>query len=169
MSNTFSARLNANGVPGIRPATLKDVDRIAGIEAESFSDAWHRRSFVQLVDDGRVFFRVATRPDGGVIGYIVAWFVADEGEIANVAVAPDARGRGVGTALLDDAMSAAAGLGVAALYLDVRESNTAARALYASRGFAEVGRRRGYYRRPSEDGLILRCSTAASHLRVPVR
>jgi ribosomal-protein-alanine N-acetyltransferase len=140
----------------IRPARVEDVDRILQIERESFTDPWHRRSFEQIVDDVRVHFRVAEGGGGAVAGYIIAWFVADEGEIANVAVAPPFRGRGVGAALLDEAIAAGRARGVEAVYLDVRESNEAARRLYASRGFVEIGRRRGYYRRPEEDALVLR-------------
>src|SRR5207253_2646093 len=92
------------------------------------------------------------------LGYVVAWFAADEGEIANLAVDPPARGRGLGAALLDAALAEASGRGVTAVYLEVRESNATARRLYASRGFVEVGRRRGYYRKPPEDAIVLRCA-----------
>src|SRR3712207_1359794 len=97
-----------------------------------------------------------------VVGYVVAWFAGGEGEIANVAVAPLARGRGIGGQLLDAAIAAAADHGAEALYLDVRESNARARALYDSRGFVEVGRRRRYYRRPDEDAIVLRRAIARS-------
>ena len=77
-------------------------------------------------------------------------------ELANVAVGPVWRGRGVAAALLDELLAAAAARAVTAVYLEVRESNAPARALYAARGFEAVGRRRGYYRRPVEDALVLR-------------
>jgi ribosomal-protein-alanine N-acetyltransferase len=143
-------------------ATLVDAARahvpeVAAIEHACFSDPWSEASFRQAVDNPGVFFRVATEGAGGpVVGYVVAWFAAGEGEIANVAVAPSARGRGIGGMLLDAALAAAAENGAEALYLDVRESNARARALYDSRGFVEVGRRRRYYRRPSEDAIVLR-------------
>ncbi len=133
------------------------VPEIAAIEQACFSDPWSEASFRQAIDNGGVFFRVATEGAGGpVVGYVVAWFAAGEGEIANLAVAPAARGRGIGGQLLDDAIAAAAAHGAEALYLDVRESNSRARALYDSRGFVEVGRRRRYYRRPAEDAIVLR-------------
>jgi ribosomal-protein-alanine N-acetyltransferase len=139
----------------LRRVAPGDVAAIAGIERESFSDPWTQESFGHLARRSDVFFRVA-ESDGAVVGYLVAWFVADEGELANVAVARAARGRGVGAALLDELLAAAAARGVGALFLEVRESNAVARALYAARGFATVGRRRGYYRRPVEDALVLR-------------
>jgi ribosomal-protein-alanine N-acetyltransferase len=139
----------------VRPATRADLDRIAEIEQQAFSDAWSRRSFEGLLGDHRVYFCVATVA-GRVEGYVVAWFVAGEGELANLAVASDARRRGVGAALLDAAIDAGRERSIGSLYLEVRDSNVGARTLYASRGFATVGRRRGYYRKPVEDALVLR-------------
>ncbi len=141
----------------IVPASRAHLTEVAAIEAACFSDPWSEASFRQAADNLGVFFRVATEGAGGpVVGYVVAWFAAGEGEIANVAVAPSARGRGIGGLLLDVAIRAAAENRAEALYLDVRESNVRARALYDSRGFVEVGRRRRYYRRPYEDAIVLR-------------
>lgn len=143
----------------LRDATAADVDAVAAIERASFADPWSRTSFAQAAERPEMWFRVA-EADGRVAGYLVAWFVEDEGELANVAVAPDARGRGVGAALVDELLAVAASRGVRAVYLEVRESNAPARALYASRGFEEMGRRKGYYRKPVEDALVLRWSGA---------
>ena len=88
----------------------------------------------------------------------MALLYGEEGEIADLAVAPAARRRGIGGVLLDRVVATAMESGVGALYLEVRESNVAARALYQSRGFDMVGRRRGYYSRPAEDALLLRRS-----------
>jgi [ribosomal protein S18]-alanine N-acetyltransferase len=139
------------------PAQRAHVPEVSVIEQACFSDPWSEASFRQAVDNPGVFFRVAMEGAGGrVVGYVVAWFAAGEGEIANVAVAPSARGRGIGGMLLDAAIAAAGDHGAEALYLDVRESNARARTLYDSRGFVEVGRRRRYYRRPAEDAIVLR-------------
>ena len=147
----------ARGRAVLAPASRGHIAEVTAIEEASFSDPWSESSFRQAIDNPGVFFQVATEGAGGpVVGYVVAWFAADEGEIANVAVAPSARGRGVGGLLLDAAIVAAADHGAEALYLDVRESNARARALYDSRGFIEVGRRRRYYRRPAEDAIVLR-------------
>jgi ribosomal-protein-alanine N-acetyltransferase len=142
--------------PVIRPATAADMDRVRAIEVSSFTDPWTRSAFERLLGDRRVHFVVACNAAGVVVGYVVAWFVVDEGEIANLAVAPEARGRHIGALLLDDTVRRARDRGVGALYLEVRDSNVTARALYSSRGFVEVGRRRRYYRRPEEDALVLR-------------
>jgi ribosomal-protein-alanine N-acetyltransferase len=143
----------------LRPAREADIDAVLAIEHSSFGDPWNRGAFAELIDDPRVAFLVADA-GGEVRGYIVAWFVLDEGEIGNLAVADEARRHGVGARLLDGAIAAVRTAGVDALYLEVRDSNAAARALYASRGFVEVGRRRDYYRRPKEDALVLRLELA---------
>jgi ribosomal-protein-alanine N-acetyltransferase len=138
-------------------AARAHVPEVAAIEQACFTDPWSEASFRQALENPGVFFRIATEGAGGpVVGYVVAWFAAGEGEIANVAVAPSAHRRGIGGMLLDAAIDAAADHGAEALYLDVRESNLRARALYDSRGFVEVGRRRRYYRRPAEDAIVLR-------------
>jgi len=141
----------------IDPATASDVDVVAGIERAAFSDPWAPQSFRDALRHPAIYFACARRADAAqVLGYVVAWFVADEGEIANIAVAPGGWGQGIGKALLDAALGEAAGRGATAIYLEVRDSNIRARRLYRSRGFEEVGRRRGYYRRPAEDAIVLR-------------
>ncbi|HEV2181563.1 MAG TPA: ribosomal protein S18-alanine N-acetyltransferase [Gemmatimonadaceae bacterium] len=140
----------------IRFATASDVDRVVQLETEAFSDAWTRSSFEQLLSDTRSLFAVACGDDGLVHGYVVAWYVADEGEIANLAVASTSRRRGIGGMLLDTALDTARTRKVASVYLEVRDSNDTARSLYASRGFEEVTRRRRYYRAPTEDALVLK-------------
>jgi ribosomal-protein-alanine N-acetyltransferase len=157
---------------GLRPATASDIDVIVAIERVAFSDPpWSRRSFVSLLGEPHVRFLVATERPGpasrsgdtaaaagseAVLGYVVTWVFADEAEIANLAVAAERRRRGIGRLLLDAAVAAAGMAGARALYLEVREANAAARALYASGGFKVVGRRAQYYRNPSEDALVLR-------------
>jgi ribosomal-protein-alanine N-acetyltransferase len=159
--------------PVIRAAVAEDLDRIVAIERSCFSDPWTTDAFASAIALTHSRFLVAeehgTEPAGEddaaarrrgdvprLLGYVVALVVADEGEIADLAVAPAARRRGIGGALLDRVTAAALQAGVHALYLEVRESNVAALALYRSRGFAPVGRRQAYYRDPVEDALLLR-------------
>jgi len=136
-----------------RPA---DIDDILAIERVAFSDPWSADSFRDALEHPAMYFACARGGDDAVLGYVVAWFVSDEGEIANLAVDPARWGGGVGKILLDAALAEGARRGAESVYLEVRESNARARRLYASRGFEEVGRRKGYYRRPEEDAIVLR-------------
>jgi ribosomal-protein-alanine acetyltransferase len=139
----------------IRPAQTADVEAIHAIETRSFGDPWSAASFRSMLTQPQVLASVAVR-GGKVIGYSIAWQLADEAELANLAVAPDARGEGIGRLLLDALLEAIETRGGATVYLEVRESNAAARALYLSRRFEETGRRKGYYDKPREDAVILR-------------
>ena len=141
----------------IRPARREDVDDVAAIEREAFSDPWSAASFRALFGNQLVHFAVAHDTlTGRIHGYVVAWFVVDEGEIANLAVAATARRMGLGARLLDGALADAARRGCRVVFLEVREANVAAQSLYSSRKFVLAGRRVRYYRKPVEDALILR-------------
>lgn len=141
----------------IRGARRDDVDDISAIERHAFSDPWSAGSFRALFGNPLVHFAVAEDAiSGRVLGYVVSWYVADEAEIANLAVANDVRRAGVGARLLDHALDIARARRSQVVFLEVRESNAGARALYASRGFEVAGRRAKYYRKPVEDALVLR-------------
>lgn len=92
---------------------------------------------------------------GAVVGFLVARVAADELEILNLAVDPNRRRRGIGSLLLDRAMSFGRRSGARRALLEVRESNQAAHRFYASRGFAVIGRRRAYYCQPVEDAVLM--------------
>ena len=140
------------------PARREDVAGVVRLEERCYADPWPRDSFVPLLDNPQVFFHVARGGEVGqdVSGYVVAWFVLDEAELANLAVAPSARRQGIGGRLLDAALGEASARGTRQMFLEVRASNQAALELYGSREFEQVGRRKGYYRTPVEDALILR-------------
>jgi [ribosomal protein S18]-alanine N-acetyltransferase len=140
----------------LRPAQLDDVESMAAIEQRAFSDPWPASAFRDLLGHAYARITVALDPVGAVLGYCVMLHVLDEGEIANIAVAPAFHRRGIAARLLDDALGAAEGLAIQTVFLEVRLSNEPARMLYASRGFEPVGRRRAYYRDPVEDALVLR-------------
>jgi len=127
---------------------------VHAIEQEVFSDPWSTQDFRDCVTFA--LFLVAEAEGERIAGYIVALDAADEGEILNLAVAAAGRRRGLGRALVEQTLEALRARGVLHVYLEVRESNASARALYASLGFSEVGRRKGYYRRPVEDAIVLR-------------
>ena len=139
----------------IRLAASNDLARVVEIERASFSDPWSLTAFRTALNEERINFHIALCGES-VVGYAVSWCVIDEAELANLAVVPAMRGQRIGAALLDRAMADARAAGCLVMHLEVRESNAAARALYESRGFGMVGRRKRYYREPVEDALILR-------------
>lgn len=143
----------------IRLAASGDLARVVEIERASFSDPWSLSAFRSALNEERINFHVALSGES-VVGYAVSWCVIDEAELANLAVVPAMRGQGIGAALLDRALSDARAAGCVVMHLEVREANAAARALYESRGFGMVGRRKRYYREPVEDALILRARLA---------
>ena len=153
--DAHSAQRAGRFAASIARAAPADIDAVTTIEAAAFADPWSRQAFEAALRERHARFRVARTPDG-VIGYVIAWFVMDEGEIANLAVAPSARRGGVASALLDVIIGDARDSGLSRLFLEVRESNAAARALYAARGFKPVARRARYYRKPVEDAIVLR-------------
>ncbi|MBA3917992.1 MAG: ribosomal-protein-alanine N-acetyltransferase [Gemmatimonas sp.] len=146
----------------IRAMQDSDLSAVAAIEAASFSDAWPRSAFAELMPRGYARLRVAVTGNGEVCGYCVLLLAGGEGEIANIATHPAWRGRGVGRSLLREALAAADEALAEAIFLEVRESNAAARALYAAQGFVQVGRRKQYYQQPAEDALVMRRARGAS-------
>jgi [ribosomal protein S18]-alanine N-acetyltransferase len=155
------AAVSESGVR-IRAMQEGDLTAVAAIEAASFSDAWPRSAFLELLPRGYARLRVAVAANGEVCGYCAMLMAGGEGEIANIATHPAWRGRGVGRLLLQESLSAADEALAEAIFLEVRESNVAARALYAAQGFVQVGRRRQYYQQPDEDALVMRRARGAS-------
>ena len=95
-------------------------------------------------------------PENRVAGYVIAFALGPDAELLNIAVEPQSRGKGFAGQMLDALLIDLGRRGVKAAFLEVRESNQAARGLYGSRGFREIGRRKNYYRKPVEDALVMR-------------
>ena len=139
----------------IRSAAETDLDELAELEKACFSLPWTREQLCGELPDEHHEFLLAVGAEEDVLGYIGMMCVLDEGYISNVAVAPEARREGIGRSLIREMLRRAAERGLSFVTLEVRESNAAAIALYASEGFALVGRRKNYYERPREDALLL--------------
>ncbi len=137
--------------------TSSDVHEVARIETTAFSTPWSERTFRSLLDRSGVELWVAEWGDQ-LAAYAILWRVQHEGELANIAVRTDLRGRGIGSGLLTRMLEVAQDSGVRSLYLEVRESNELAREMYARRGFHEIGVRRDYYEGPREDARVLKKS-----------
>lgn len=144
----------------IRRANDKDIDEIARIERGSFTDPWSAPEFRALLASPHAIFLVACDQFDAIAGYVVMMSVLDESEVLNIAVDPDHRGKSLGSMLLDKSLEEAEARGSRSTFLEVRQSNEPAIRLYRSRGFEEVSRRRGYYRSPVEDALVLRRRSA---------
>jgi ribosomal-protein-alanine N-acetyltransferase len=147
-----------------------DLDAVARLEEDTFSDPWPRSAFQREIEAGPPGWpRVAVDGETGeFLGYMIAWFVADEAHLANVAVVPEARRRGVAQRLLDDLVGDARERGARFILLEVRRSNLGAQALYHRNGFTLFTVRRAYYRDNREDALVLiKPLTPEGHLPPP--
>lgn len=137
--------------------TEDDLAEVIALEGEVFGDPWSEAAFrAELQDAPRLRWPLVARVGGALVGYLVAWFVADEAQISNLAVAPRWRRRGLGRRLLAAALREGCRRGCRAVFLEVRVSNRAAHRLYQQCGFRTVGRRRGYYPDTREDALVMR-------------
>jgi len=133
--------------------------RLAGLHATAFAAPWSAAAFESLLNQTGVFALEEAE------GFILMRTVADEAEILTLAVRPASRRRGLGARLVREGRDAATARGATRLFLEVADDNAAAVALYARAGFAEAGRRPGYYARPDggrRDGLILALNLATT-------
>jgi len=136
--------------------TADDLDAVLDIERASFTNPWTREMYLAELDNRGVSYCFVIRDGRGtVVGFCSFWRVLDELHINNLAVAPDHRGAGAGTALLEHVLAEGRRLGAKRASLEVRRSNDPARRLYERLGFQVAGVRRAYYTNPVEDALVL--------------
>jgi ribosomal-protein-alanine acetyltransferase len=138
-----------------RTMTLADLDAVMDIENVIYTHPWTRGNFEDSLNTGSSGWIMHWR--GVLTGYAVLTTGAGEGHLMNLSVAAAWQRRGLGRALLLHVLDEARALGLSQVFLEVRVSNAAAIALYQAAGFAEIGRRRGYY--PAalgrEDAIVL--------------
>ncbi|MDH3272743.1 MAG: ribosomal protein S18-alanine N-acetyltransferase [Gemmatimonadota bacterium] len=139
----------------VRSLRKEDIDAVVEIESEAFSSPWQASTFEGLLDRPGVELIVMTEGARGVIGYAVLWCILDQGELANLALTTSRRGAGLGAHLLRHVLEVARKRGVEKLFLEVRASNERAIELYHGFGFTDVGLRRNYYERPTEDARVM--------------
>ncbi|MEI9995965.1 MAG: GNAT family N-acetyltransferase [Rhizomicrobium sp.] len=140
---------------GLDPAPL------AAIHAACFPDSWDAGALAELLAMPGAFVFA------GDDGFILARAAGGEAEVLTLAVSPQARRFGTGTALVAAAASHAHRLGAQSLFLEVAAGNLPARTLYRRLGFVEAGQRKGYYtagRTAPEDALVLRSDLPLSPL-----
>lgn len=139
----------------IVPMNADHLDEIAELERICFSTPWSRNMLAEELDNACSAFLVAEDDAGKVVGYAGLQVILDEGYITNVAVRPECRRNGIAGKLLQVFLDFGQANHLAFLTLEVRASNYDAIALYGSRGFRSVGRRKNYYEHPKEDAIIM--------------
>ena len=139
----------------IRKAAKSDIAAIIEIEKSLFSDPWDIQLFEDAIEKENKYFFVVVEA-GKLAGYIIFEKVLDEGHISNLAIAKEYQKRGIGSKLVSYVLDLARQKKLKEIFLEVRESNEAAKKLYSKFGFKEVGRRKGYYSKVNEDALIFR-------------
>lgn len=140
----------------IRPMMAEDMDAVLIVENACFTDPWSRKSFEDSLNEPSAHLLVmAEEAKEEVAGYCCLYHALDEGEIVNVAVAPEYRQKGYGGELVRALMTLGASLGEKRFFLEVRAGNTAGKRLYGSLGFEMCGRRKGFYTNPKEDAVVM--------------
>ena len=141
--------------PRIRPLAERDLDPVVTIEREIYEFPWSLGNFRDSLAAGYSCW--ACHGADGLVGYAVMMIGAGEAHLLNLSVAAARQRRGYGRQLLEHLMGVARSYGARVLFLEVRPSNAAGRALYAAYGFEQVGIRREYYpaRGGREDALLL--------------
>jgi len=144
----------------IRPATAADIPSIMNLERQSataghWTEEQYRHAF-QRDRATRLVLVGSEDSETSPAGFLVAHHLPPEWELENIVVAPTSRRNGLGKRLLDALLAAAKKANSTAVFLEVRESNAAARTLYETAGFEQTGRRKGYYTGPSEDAVLYR-------------
>ena len=133
----------------------EQVAAAAALEARLFSHPWKEQDFEESLEDPcRAFF--AAMEGEALLGYCGLQWSGEQGDILTIGVEPSCRRKGMGLALMREALSECRAQGVKELFLEVRESNEAARRLYEKCGFALLYNRKNYYSDPKEDGLVYR-------------
>ncbi len=135
----------------ITPLTAADLPRMMELERTSFSDPWSEEAMASTLALP-VVTALGARQEGRLVGFVLAYVIPPEGEIADICVDASCRGQGIGSLLLQALMASAC---CNRYYLEVRDSNLPAQRLYRKMGFLTVGRRRGYYHNPREDAILM--------------
>jgi ribosomal-protein-alanine N-acetyltransferase len=137
----------------IREFILGDQKGIAELERECFSSPWSENAVLESYAADTSFFVFCDADK--IIGYAGLQIVLDEGYVTNIAVTKEARGRGIGKALIETLVNFSKEKSLAFISLEVRESNIPAISLYKKFGFEDKGKRKAFYQSPTEDAIIM--------------
>lgn len=135
--------------------TVADLDEVCEIEQNCFPFPWSKNSFYGEINENKYAYYIVARlkDHGGIIGYGGLWVIFDEGHITTLAVHPHHRRQRVGSCILEHLLEKAEALGARQVFLEVRDSNGAARGLYEKFHFKAISRRKKYYL--NEDALVM--------------
>lgn len=142
-------------IGAIRKMTADDLEQVVAIDQVSFSLPWPPRSFRFELTDNPASRCWVVEHERRVIAMLVAWLIVDELHVATLATHPEFRGRGIGANLLLHALGSAKEEGAVTSFLEVREGNSIALAMYRKFGYVEAGRRKGYYKDNNEDAILM--------------
>ncbi|MGI6407504.1 MAG: ribosomal protein S18-alanine N-acetyltransferase [Gammaproteobacteria bacterium] len=143
----------------IRPMVRDDLEAVVAIERRAFSHPWSRKLYEDALSSYQCH---VLEQQGRHLGHVVMQYIFDEAHLLNIVVAVEQQGRGLGRRLLEFALEQARQRSSVSCFLEVRESNRAAYALYERYGFNEIDRRRNYYPTTEghEDALVMVCTLA---------
>jgi [ribosomal protein S18]-alanine N-acetyltransferase len=142
--------LGRQAPPAVRPLRAEKAEACAALHRDNFAHPWPAEEIAALLASPSALGAAALHSTrGALVGFVLARLAADEAEILTIAVSRASQGRGVGAALMREILRQAANAGAKAMFLEVDAENVPAIALYRRHGFAEVGKRPGYYRLPS--------------------
>jgi ribosomal-protein-alanine N-acetyltransferase len=143
----------------LRPMVVADVDEVLALECNVFPHPWSRGNFMDSLASGYDAWvlrepedgTLRRRPGGALAGYFLVMYAVDEAHLLDVAVSGERQGSGLGRFLLDRIAARSRAMGMTSILLEVRPSNGRALQVYARYGYAQIGRRKGYY--PAHEGL----------------
>ena len=141
----------------IRAARVEDADEIVRIDRTSFSQPWTEQTMREAIEKSQSgeYIALVAELNRTICGFVIAWNVREEGEIATLAVDEPFRGQGIAKHLLEAALHEATRRGAETMFLEVRPGNVAAQRLYENCGFQKVGLRKNYYR-DGDDAVVMK-------------
>lgn len=155
--------LKINDPVSIRPATTQHIPDLIRLGSESGTGAlWSDQQYRALLSTEKcssnrlILIAQLSGENRPVAGFLIARSVAPEWELENLVVASEARKKGIGTSLMEEFLAHAKQSNSVSVFLEVRQSNEAARALYVKLGFVPTGSRKSYYSNPIEDAVLYR-------------
>lgn len=137
------------------------ISQIAALESDIFPDPWSEKSIRDTLENPQArIWAIISKPQ--LLGYVIFYYVLDEGEIARIATSPQHRRQGLAVRLLEKMRAFSYEQNITRWLLDVRISNETAIHFYKAAGFAEDGVRKNFYANPPEDAILMSCEVETS-------